>query len=144
MCDFQVMFLTQYLYGTMVCFTTMEIMSQAEDFWIEIVLLVHRWDACWTSGVSCCSSVCPGSLATQAGVSRGCISFSSPPDSVCATNKVNLIEATRPDTSYMSSETDEGAATSDSGQLKDYTVLQSLGRDWIGADSTERAFSEVL
>lgn len=35
-----------------------------------IDLLFHRWDACWTSGVSCCSSVCPGFLVRQAGVSE--------------------------------------------------------------------------
>lgn len=52
-----------------------------------------------------------------------------PPDSVCDTNKLNLIEATRPDTSYMSVLGDVGAAASDSRQLKDYTVLQSLGSD---------------
>lgn len=36
---------------------------------IMVPPLSHRWDACWTSGVSCCSSVCPGFLVRQAGVS---------------------------------------------------------------------------
>ena len=52
-----------------------------------------------------------------------------PPEFVCDTNHLNLIEATRPDTSYMSVLGDEGAAARDSRQLKDYTVLQSLGCD---------------